>query len=702
MLKFAHIYADNALFLQSSKLTVRGEANPGKAVCLTLKNEVTGELLCSVGGEANANGNFYLDINTPAASFDTYELAVSCGDEVASARGILFGELWLASGQSNMELSNVWCSEFDEMLEFLKDKPIRTYHIGNKTADAIYSREPLEDYEGAWADGSCEDVWRVVSASATSFAKELYLYFLSIGESVPIGFVNSSRGAANIECWIPESAALASKSVSRYLKECDLYPTDENYNKKGDMNYRQVGSYYNFKIHPTIGLKYRGILWYQGESNIETHATHGNYSELLKLFRDSLKPIFAKSADAPFPLIASQLYPWAFSSCNMGYLNLSISALARKHPREFSFLPVCDMSSIWSFQTNNHPIHPTCKYEHGARFAKIAENMIYGRGGARSQKAPATLRRWHIEGNKIILEFKNVGSGLYVKGTEVRGLYIRSEKSVYTKAYAEIIGKNKLAVSHPYVEKPIHVAYAVASFEHYVNLYAGEFPVAPFATEVNDITATPKIDIKIKNWLYPELDSEVYILEGDRNVFPRAVFLPSEGSEIGFDSDYALSSRSVRIRGGEDGFGCYLLSHKLREFDLENYSELRFSALNSKGLEVSLRLYYEESCTEEGENIENIIHNQGSVSDDPGKKALSAKADASAESSTACGNRGNVVVLSAKKLREYRSSWCDLSVDLTALPPGKIERMEFFFRISEENHLRTTANIDKLILIPKQ
>ena len=699
ILKLASIFSDNALFLHSSKLTVRGEAKPLSEVFFSLVSEKDGKVISHCSSKSNENGKFSVETETPAASFDTYMIRVfSCGEESVS-RGILFGELWLASGQSNMELPNYWCYEFDEMAEFLKDKPIRVYNTESLEGNAKYPRRPLDDYQGVWAKGDNLDVWRIVSATATAFSKHLYLYFKEKGKCVPVGFVNASRGAANIECWIPESAVINEKKTIKYLKERDLYPTDENYNQKGDMNYNQLGCHYNFKIHPTHGVRYRGVLWYQGESNIFSHAIYGNYPHLLKKLRDSYEKIFSAGGNSPFPLIASHIYPWAFNSCYAGLMNVGITSLAEKYPSQFSFIPVYDFKCTWNFAINNHPIHPIHKYEHGARCAVLAENILYGRGGRGIQKNPATLKKWSIDGEKIVLEFKNVGRGLYIRGEEARGLYIRSEKSVYTKAYARVVGKNKIEVSHPYIKEPVAVSYSMNSFEHNSNIFAGEFPVTPFTTEKKGKNGVPFVDIKVKNWLYPELDSEVWICENDRNVFPRAIFHPSQNSEIGFDSAFSKTARSIRIRGSEEGFGCYVLSHKFRELDIQNYSELRLSVLNSKDLTLTLRLHYEEKQEAVTETVENIIHKQGSIASG---KEIDAPLEAHRADISKESVKTEIFEIKAEKIKEYGSGWSDMRICFDSVPDGKIEKMEFFIKIGEGNHLRTTALIDKLILIPKQ
>ena len=699
-MNFAQIFADNALYLQKSKLIVRGSANPLSHITLSLIKEKTNEMLLSASGNADENGVFAIEIITPEASFDKYTIKAEADGECASFGGILFGELWLASGQSNMELPNRMCNEWDEMRESIKDMPIRVYNINNRASDDQYPRYPLPDFPGHWAEGEYKDIWNNVSATATSFAKELYLYFLGQGKEIPVGFINVSRGGSNIECWIPEEDALKNKAVVKHLKKALLYPSEEKYNKLGAANYFQLGCHYNFKIHPLLGLKCRGIIWYQGETNIGSHSKYGAYSDLLKQVRDSYFERFAPDSDAPFPLIASHLYPWAFASCSMGYLNTSITYLAKKYPKKFSYLPVCDMKSGWCFQIDNHPIHPTHKYEHGKRYFMLAANAVYGRGGRVSQKTPAILKSWRIDGSRILLEFSSTGSGIYVKGSEARGIYIRSENSVYTKANAEVIDKNTLAVSHPYIDKPIHVCYAMSSFEHYCNLFAGEFPIGPFSTEADMKKGTPSIDVKVKNWLYNELDGEVFILEQDKNVFPRAIFHPSDNSEVSFDSDYALTSRSIRVRGCEKGFGCFVLAHKLRELDLQNYKALNLSVLNSKALELTVKLHYSESIAKEsGDSIESIIHKQGSIANAASNSSASQKSSVSILDTV---DSGTVYEIKAEKLKEYSSGWGDFTVSFDNIPKGEIRKMEFSFVIGEENHLRTTAAIDKLILIPKQ
>ena len=662
MLNLQPIFSDHALFLHSSPLTVRGTSDAKNTVNVYLMRD--GKTVTSATSDVAENGVFEATLYTPVASYDTYEIKVEDGENEIVLKDILFGELWLASGQSNMEMPNSTQNECEEYLDGLAGKNLRFFWQGRNPGGhtGIYPYEPDYTMNGKWVVMSDREFLRRVSACATAFSNKIYDYFTSTDHEIPVGFVNSSVGGTRLEPWLPRFAFEEDEAITEYLKKLDRYPTEENWNQQGEGNYQQTTCMFNQLISPHLGAKFRGIIWYQGESNCTTEFENRIYAKLLKKLRESYKKLFSASENEVFPILSSMIYPWAYSvsgECNIGYLNKAFSDLNSESPSEYMFIPICDLSPIWAFHIGNHPIHPIHKYPLGERMALMCENAFYYRSVKNVQKRPPMLKSCVRKGNALRLTFSDTGSGLYIKGRKIRGMYVCGKDGVYTPADCEIVNKSTLLVSCRGIEKPVHVAYAISSFEPQTNLYAGEFPVAPFCTQLGD--TEKQIKIFLKPWLNMENDSEfIYNFRGEiRDAFRQPIYYPSNGSAICYDSDFSLTGRSLRVSGEGENFGTYFLTKRYNDIDLYNYSALCVSLLNNSGLTARLKVYYSE------------------------------KADGTALT----------VTLKAERVKEYSNGWCDYRFDLSALPRSYIAKAEFLFN-KKETPLYY-VNIDNLYLIEK-
>ena len=657
MITLPSVFSDNALFLHSSVLEIRGNAEKCCDVSASLlkNNNIVG----SCEGRADEKGDFSLCINTPAASYEYYDIIIKTDDDEKILNNILFGELWLACGQSNMEMSHTLQPEWETVKAQIKNKHIRAFFQPRLAADAEYPFEPSSETPGDWRRPT-DDLFVNVSAVATEFSLKIYDFLAECGQECPVGFLNTNRGGTNIETWIP------AEMFAKNEKTAYRTPQKEDWNTKESANYSQPSAHYNRHIAAVLGVKARGMIWYQGESNVGLENSKHLYKDYMVELRESYKERFAISDDEIFPMISVQLFPWKYSEFNdakMGYINKAFSDMAKRHPSEYPCIPICDLPWIWGKWGGNHPIHPIHKYKIGDRLALLALNKYYGRKGKKVQTLPPMLKSAVRHGNKLRLTFDNVGSGLYVKGEKAIGLYIRSKEGVYTPAYYEIVSKNVMNVYHPYIDKPCYVAYAVSSNEPKTNIFAGEFPVTPFCTEFVD-GVNHDVRISLKPWLNNELDSAFVgeIVGTYFDFFNRAIFNPTEGSGVCYDSDFALSSRCLRVYALDHNckkFGTYIKASQYATLDFENYKEMKFSLFHHNNLTVELVLHYKEN------NGTSIVHR-----------------------------------IKATHAETGRLGWYDHSFDLSEIPEGEIKKAEFSFTRGE-NRL-SYVFINDIVLVPKK
>lgn len=657
------IFSDNALFQHSSTLTVSGEGSIGQVI--NVKLILDGSVLQSSEGWVQDDWSFGVTIDTPEASFKLYDIEISDENQTVTLKNILFGELWLASGQSNMEMGNFTQIECDEYLSALRGKKLRFFHQdrnpGGQTGE--YPYYPDYSMTGRWLNMEDNvDYLKRVSACATAFSNKLYDY-LNSENDIPVGFVNSSVGGTRIEAWLPRSGFASNmvynKEICDYLHRINAFPELMSWNKCGGENYQQVSCMFNQLIAPHTGVIFRGMLWYQGESNCGGENSHRIYATLLKALRESYKEIFAESEDSVFPIISSMIYPWTYSNregeCCIGYLNKAFSDLALESPDEYPFIPICDLKPVWAVR-GNHPIHPIHKYELGERMALLCENSVYGRKVSNVQKLPAILKTHTVVGNAIQLTFSNVGDGLYIKGNKPRGLYICGKNGVYMPAECQIINENTMLVFAKGIQKPENVAYAVSSYEAETNIFAGEFPVTPFCTELEN--REKNISICLKPWLNTQNDSEFIcnFSEDYRDCVRYPIWYAEEGCTVCFDSDFSITGRSVRVGGVDDNIGVSVYARKYNPLDLYNYSALNVSLMSQN---------------------------------DPEKAELVV--------SYADNNNDTIIIGECKKTHSL--CWSDYYFDFSSLPNGEITKMKFSFKV--RNGSLKYVNIDDLWLEEK-
>ncbi len=658
MITLPAIFSAGALYQHSSALTLRGNAS----------GEVEASIICGdktvfdrASAAADAAGSFSLTLKTPDASPESYSIVLRDADGELVLDDILFGELWLASGQSNMEFNNDEMPCHSKYLAELKDAPVRVYCqnvLANKTFEMDdlglnMPIEPVDGLEGVWGALGDYSVSRVASAVGTAFARRLHARYKQSGREIPVGFVSCSMGGTLIEGWLPCSDLDEDDETAvGYTKR----PDPATWNSFGNENFMQCTALYNLKIYPLRGLRFNGIIWYQGESNICREGCCERYRRYLMRYYETYRSLFA--ANDSFRIVMSLLFPFSYgdnSECRMSCVNNAMSELAHDEPEHFTAVPIYDLPPVWGYEPFTHPIHPSNKYPVGER---MADTFLLG------VTAP-TLSSAVRDGNRILLSFDNLGGALRICGKRLYGLYIRGDDTPYMEADGEILDGGVLAVSHPYLERPIHVAYQLSSLANDGNLYGEHLPVAQFCTE------DPwDVVIERKPWLFTEKTSAWF---GDcRTDLPdlgywdyamHPTWMPLAGSEVCTDPVFKKHISSLRVNGETNIFGAYFKRRRYNELDLQSYAGLRFELFNANAVSKnggSVRL---ELCFESAD----------------GEK--------------------RVVTRYASRISEPDYGWAEFALPFGELPEERIISAAFVFDVGScRSHF---VNVDGLRLVPK-
>lgn len=634
-MKLPYLFSSDALFQAESTLTIHGASTaPVSAEIIDKAGNIFSKAAADCDG--NGNGQFSLTLDTPAASFDPYTVRI-VGDEEKIMERVLFGELWLASGQSNMELPNWSIPEHRMIYEKLSGKNIRFFHVDYQDLNekTPFPYEPQPYGKGSWILPETFSAMNCVSAIATEFAGQIYDY-LNADRNVPVGILDASWGGTPIVAWLDRKDIDADEAFSARIRALGNYPDAETWNnRKGCCTYQQPTAQYNVKIAPLIGAKVRGIIWYQGEN--ETWGEHmiRSYADYLRFYHKTYTEKFACDK-AHFPMISSLLHYWTYGTdgeCKVGYSNEAFVETALEAPDTFMFVPNGDLQPVWAQHQYNHPIHPAHKYQLADRFAKLAIANVYGGNG---QKQPATLEKVRVCRGSLKLYFRNARPGLRIGGgagcapagddgfRPVHTLYVAGKDHKYLPAEARVIGKNVLEVRCDGMKSPKYAVYNMQSMEPFADLFCGEYPVTPFRNDDVqwlDIQARPWYDM---NNTCQWADKMTAATEYD--MFNRPVWHAAEGCEVCADPSFRFETdKSLRISTDDEEntaeapvIAAHVRSYPYARLTFDGYSKLTLNAFNCAKFDAELVL-----IDKDGEHSFKL-ENKGEIMEDCGWYRLSA------------------------------------------------------------------------------
>lgn len=399
----------------------------------------------TVTAMTQADGHWQVSIPTTAAG-GPYTLHV-IGDKTIILQDVMLGEVWLCSGQSNMEwTANAGLTNKDAEIAAANHPNIRFFHIPRRGAAF-----PQDDCDAAWAACTPQTMPNT-SAVAYFFARKL-----QEEKDVPVGLIVSAWGGTPAEVWTPNELITGTPALKDNLvdKENPWWPNSP-------------GALYNQMIHPVVPYRIAGSLWYQGESNHEKYATYGL---LMKKLIEGWRADFGK--DMPFYFV--QIAPFKYGSKE------NTPALLREQQEFVSRLvPNTGMVVISDLVDNVGDIHPISKQQVGVRLARLALAETYGEKLS-DYKSPV-YKSMEVKKNKAILSFLDADGGLLCKGKKVEGLQIAGADGVWQPAEGEVKGST-LVVSARGVKIPTQVRYCFDDATEGNLFTIAGLPVAPFRTD---------------------------------------------------------------------------------------------------------------------------------------------------------------------------------------------------------------------------
>jgi sialate O-acetylesterase len=456
------IFSDNVVLQRRTPVRVWGWADDGEKVTVKFR----GQKRSTVAHD----GKWCVKL-APMEAGESDILEVTGQNSIALATNVAVGEVWICSGQSNMEFPLERADGAASDIASSDNQEIRLFMVPNVKSDEI-----LRDSKTNWMICSPKTT-PTFSAVGYYFGRSLQRHF-----NVPVGLIESDWGGSPAEVWTSEYAL---EKNPRYKKEIlETYPAKrdafqaalDKYNaakgKKGRAPRApwKPAELYNGMIAPLIPFTIKGVIWYQGEANAS------RAEQYRTLFPDMIRSWRSDWCEGNFPFLAVQLAPYKPIQKEPGESDWAELREAQLHATKV--LPNVGIAVITGLG-EEHNIHPTKKEPVGERLALAARHIAYGEDIVYSGPI---FKKMKVKGDKAILSFDHVGSGLEARDGALKGFAICGADKKFVWANAEIDG-DKVIVSSPEVQKPVAVRYGWADYP-VVNLWNKDgLPASPFRTD---------------------------------------------------------------------------------------------------------------------------------------------------------------------------------------------------------------------------
>jgi sialate O-acetylesterase len=433
------VLADNMVLQRNSTVKLWGWSNPAEKVIITnsWNNKVDSVT-------ASGDARWSINIATGDAG-GPYSITLR-GDNMITLKNVMLGEVWICSGQSNMEWSSL--QNLKQMLDEMPTSAnpnIRLFNIPKTT-----SQQPQDDCVGKWDECGPESL-KGFSAIGYFFGKKLYEKL-----KVPIGLVNSSWGGTPAEPWTPAMSVTGDEQLrvaSLKIAENPYWPTTP-------------GKTYNAMISPLTGFNIAGAIWYQGESNTLTYNTY-------QLLLTNMIAGWRQAWNKEFPFYLVQIAPYSYGNKNVG-------ALLREAQTNVQGYPKTGMVVITDLVDNVKDIHPQNKRDVADRLANLALADHYKLAGI-NYKSPQ-FKKITVNKNIASLEFENAPNGFMIKGPKALEWFVAGPDKQFYPADVKL-QNNTILVSSKQVKAPVAVRFAFSN-EAIGNIFSKEgLPMNPFRTD---------------------------------------------------------------------------------------------------------------------------------------------------------------------------------------------------------------------------
>ncbi|HOF40538.1 MAG TPA: sialate O-acetylesterase [Candidatus Hydrogenedentes bacterium] len=476
------LFSNHMVLQQGTRVPVWGKAAPGETVSVTIGSD-------KESAKASEDGHWMVRLGRLEAG-GPHTMTVTGENNELMVNDILVGEVWVASGQSNMAMTVKSSNNAEREIASADYPGIRLFQVPNKTADS-----PQEAVEAQWQLTTPETIPNF-SAAAYFFGRELHQQL-----KVPIGLIHSSVGGTPSESWTsldtleatPEAQSTLNRwddilakypqALETYTKQMDDWKAAaEEAKKEGreaparpreplgpDSPFRPA-SLYNGMIAPLIPYAIKGAIWYQGESNVSRAYQYRT------IFPAMIEDWRKHWGQGDFPFLFVQLANFTKREPEPGesrwaeLREAQTMTLAVKNTGMAVIIDIGDAEDI----------HPRNKQDVGKRLACWALAKIYGQQRMASGPLYDSVK---FRDGKAILRFDYAGNGLVAQGGELNGFAFAGADRKFVWARAEISGKDNVTVWSDLVSEPVAVRYGWADNPECTLYNQAGLPASPFRTD---------------------------------------------------------------------------------------------------------------------------------------------------------------------------------------------------------------------------
>lgn len=434
------VFSDNMVLQQTSNVCIWGWSTAGETIQIV--TSWNPEDTTTV--KADNSSKWMASIKTIKAG-GPYTIQI-LGSSTAQLNNVMLGEVWLCSGQSNMERSvNRNIQNGEEEAAKATHPNIRIFHV-----QKIGAEFPQQNCNATWTICSPETM-RATSAIGYFFARELQQKL-----NVPVGIIVSAWGGTTAEVWIEKSHIENNPelNMAKYEEKYDRWPV-------------QPGTLYNSMIYPVVPYGIAGAIWYQGESNCVNYSA---YSLLMKVLIENWRSGFKKN----FPFYQVQIAPYDYGDKGTS------EYLREQQEMVIKTVPNTGMVVISDLVDDIKDIHPKNKLDVGKRLAAYALTETYNQNIG-EYKSPF-FESMKIEKDKIRLIFSNAATGLKATGKTPVKFQIAGDDQKFVQAMAKIEGSTVI-LSSKLVKSPVAARFCFDDTSMSDVFSMEGLPLAPFRTD---------------------------------------------------------------------------------------------------------------------------------------------------------------------------------------------------------------------------
>ncbi|MBR1548962.1 MAG: 9-O-acetylesterase [Prevotella sp.] len=460
-IRLPHILGSNMVIQQNTQVRLWGWAAPNSTVTLMLSwTDERGE------AKTDESGWWFTTIPSPAASYTPLSIAIDDGEEQISIDNVLSGEVWVCAGQSNMEMpvkgfGNCPVTDFNrELIQAAKGSQVRSVKIPAKM-----SATPLEDADCEWRECSMQTVGDF-SATGYFFAK-----LMNQALDIPIGIIEANKGGSRLESW------LTKENLETFTQD----PVDSvAIAQKWPIDYHRSLLWGNGTFNPIVNYTVKGILYYQGCSNVGDPGDQ--YSERMLMLSQQWREQFGLG-EIPFYFV--EIAPYHYDNVNADWG----ARLREQQFKAATIIPnsglVCTNDCVYPYETTQ--IHPAQKQKVGERLAFHALNKTYGMKEIICESP--SYKDMQVNGDTVFIHLNNEYGAINrfegIEGFEVAG----ADKKFYPATAKHFwrpgggYWDEAIAIISPKVKAPVAVRYCFKNFQLGNLANAGGLPLFPFRTD---------------------------------------------------------------------------------------------------------------------------------------------------------------------------------------------------------------------------